>query len=225
MRTITELLTLNWLTSSALPIGAFAWSQGLESAITQGAVATKQDFIQYLEVQLHYGMATFDLPLLARLITAVAQADLVQVKRLDAWVKAGRGTRELVAEEEQLGRALLRLLRNTERCPNWAQRLEVGYVAAFALAAFALTAGALEHKSVLVSFAQAWAQNLVMVACKTLPLGQTQGQQVLLTLMEQLEAVADTAQTLSDDEIGSALPGLMQLSTRHESQYSRLFRS
>ena len=133
MRTITEILALNWLSSPALPIGAFAWSQGLESAITTGAVTNKQDLTEYLEVQLHYGLATFDLPLLKRLKAAAAQASKGQeselnpnqvpelnptpapelqassarVLELDAWVKAGRGTRELLAEEEHLGRALM----------------------------------------------------------------------------------------------------------------------
>ena len=85
MRTITEILALNWLTSPALPIGAFAWSQGLESAITTGAVTNKQDLTEYLEVQLHYGLATFDLPLLKRLKAAAAQASK------DATAQASKG--------------------------------------------------------------------------------------------------------------------------------------
>lgn len=220
MNTITELLKLTYLTSPALPIGAFAWSQGLESAITQGLVNTKQELTSYLEVQLHNGIATFDLPLLDRLCTAVIQADSEQICRLDAWVKAGRGTRELVLGEEQLGRALLRLLRNTGLCPDWAASLDLGYVAAFALAT-----SELDHEAVGAAFALAWAQNLVTVACKAIPLGQTQGQQVLLALMPQFEQAAATALTLRDDEIGMALPGAMILSMRHESQYTRLFRS
>lgn len=262
MRTITEILALNWLTSPALPIGAFAWSQGLESAITTGAVTNKQDLTEYLEVQLHYGLATFDLPLLKRLKAAAAQASKAaaaqaskdataqaskgqeselnpnqvpelnptpapelqassaRVLELDAWVKAGRGTRELLAEEEHLGRALMRLMRSTALCPDWAMPLDLGYVAAFAIAVRDL-----DQDAVLASFALAWLQNLVTVACKALPLGQTQGQQVLLALMPQLEGATHKAVTLRDDEIGTVLPGLMELSSRHERQYTRLFRS
>ena len=254
MRTITEILALNWLSSPALPIGAFAWSQGLESAITTGAVTNKQDLTEYLEVQLHYGLATFDLPLLKRLKAAAAQASKdataqaskgqeselnpnqvpelnptpapelqassARVLELDAWVKAGRGTRELLAEEEHLGRALMRLMRSTALCPDWAIPLDLGYVAAFAIAVRDL-----DQDAVLASFALAWLQNLVTVACKALPLGQTQGQQVLLALMPQLEGATHKAVTLRDDEIGTVLPGLMELSSRHERQYTRLFRS
>ncbi|MDT3664382.1 MAG: urease accessory UreF family protein [Anaerobiospirillum sp.] len=220
MLTITEILRLNWLCAPSLPIGAFAWSQGLESAISQGLITNQEEFKDYLEVQLHYGLTTFDLPLLKRLQAAAHQADQDQVEQLDAWVKAGRGTRELLAEEEHLGRALLRLLRRTDLCPDWAYSLDLGYVAAFALAARELAPDA-----VLAAFALAWAQNLVTVACKVLPLGQTQGQQVLLALMPQLTQAAQRAMSLSDEAIGTALPGLMQLSCQHESQYTRLFRS
>lgn len=220
MLTTTDVLKLNWLISPALPIGAFAWSQGLEGVIAQGLITQKEELSSYLELQLNYGLATFDLPLLKRLKNAAAQKDKVALERFDAWVKAGRGTRELLAEEEHLGRSLLRLLRSTEQCPKWADSLELGYVAAFALASCDLA-----DEAVLAAFALSWAQNLVTVACKTLPLGQTQGQQVLLALMPQLKQAAEHALSLADEDIGNTLPALMIFSCQHESQYTRLFRS
>jgi urease accessory protein len=77
----------------------------------------------------------------------------------------------------------------------------------------------------LVAYLWSWLENQVMAAMKALPLGQTDGQRLLLALGDRLEAIAHTTTLLTDGEIGSFAPGLALLSSHHETQYSRLFRS
>ena len=77
----------------------------------------------------------------------------------------------------------------------------------------------------LVAYLWAWLENQVMAAVKVVPLGQTDGQRMLLALGERLATVADRAASVADDDLGSFTPRLAILSSRHETQYSRLFRS
>jgi urease accessory protein len=71
----------------------------------------------------------------------------------------------------------------------------------------------------------AWIENQAMAAVKAVPLGQTEGQQMLLALGERLEEIAARAERAADDDLGNFAPGLALLSSRHETQYTRLFRS
>jgi urease accessory protein len=77
----------------------------------------------------------------------------------------------------------------------------------------------------LYGFAWNWLENQVAVAGKTLPLGQTQAQQLLVALMPGIETAVEAAMQLQDDELGATLPGFALSSALHETQYSRLFRS
>jgi urease accessory protein len=77
----------------------------------------------------------------------------------------------------------------------------------------------------LLGYCWGWLENQVLCAVKLVPLGQVAGQQLLKRLAEQLPAVVQQAQTVSDDAIGGSAWGLVLASSRHENQYSRLFRS
>jgi len=77
-------------------------------------------------------------------------------------------------------------------------------------------------RAALVAYLWSWTENQVMAAIKCVPLGQTAGQRILLSLGERLEGIADKAATI---ELSNFVPGLAMLSSRHEKQYSRLFRS
>jgi len=81
---------------------------------------------------------------------------------------------------------------------------------------------AIGKREALVAYAWSWLENQVMAAVKCVPLGQSAGQKILLTLGARLDAIADAAQA---GEPLNFAPGLAVLSSRHETQYSRLFRS
>ncbi len=218
----SSLLGLLYLASPALPIGAFAYSNGLAAAIDLSWVTDEASLSGWMHGVLTQGLARLDLPALLRLHDAATYNDPSRFEHWNETVLASRETAELVNEELHLGKALWRLLRDQHLLPAMALPKEPGYVAMFALAASIL---GVDGPSAAHGFAWSWAENQAAVACKTIPLGQTAGQRVLLGLMPEISRVAAAATTIADDDIGGSLPGLALGSCLHETQYSRLFRS
>ncbi len=217
------LLGLMQLVSPALPIGAFAWSQGLESAFELGWVNNEQQLGDRLEGVLEDGLSRCELPLLARLQNAWAEGDADAVAHWNQWLHATRETAELVDEDTRLGTALLTLLRNLDLAPDRDQLPAIpGYVTMFTWAAHKRQ---VPVRQTLLGFAWAWLENQLAVACKTLPLGHTAAQRLTEQLRPQLVVAVDDALARTDEELGPILPGLALASALHETQYSRLFRS
>ena len=222
------LLGLLQLVSPALPIGAFAFSQGLESAFELGWVSDEASLGEWLEGVLEDGLSRCELPLLARLQSAWAASDGEAVVEWDRWLAANRETAELAAEDSRLGASLSRLLGSLDLLPNGpagaspAMPVGVGYVTAFAWTA---DVRGVPVRQTLLGFAWAWLENQLAVACKALPLGHTSAQRLVERLRPVLVTAVDEALALADDELGPVLPGLALASAHHETQYSRLFRS
>lgn len=217
------LLGLMQLVSPALPIGAFAWSQGLESAFELGWVNNEDELGDWLEGVLEDGLTRCELPLLVRLQTAWAEQDKTALADWNDWLHATRETAELADEDTRLGSALVRLLGSLDLLPPQALMPEdPGYVTVFAWAAH------MRHvpvRQTLLGFAWAWLENQLAVACKAMPLGHTAAQRLTERLRPKLVHAVDQAQTREDNELGPVLPGLALASAHHETQYSRLFRS
>ncbi|MBT2786515.1 MULTISPECIES: urease accessory protein UreF [unclassified Halomonas] len=233
------LLGLMQLVSPALPIGAFAFSQGLESAFELDWVRDEASLAEWLNGVLEDGLTRCELPVLARLHEAFDQADGESIAVWDEWLAATRETAELAAEDTRLGASLKRLLGSLdllpieeplpieEQLPSEDLPLPLlpdhaGYVTLFAYTAHAR---GVSVRQTLLGFAWAWLENQLAVACKALPLGHTAAQRVIEQLRPALVAAVDQALTLDDDELGPVLPGLALASALHETQYSRLFRS
>jgi urease accessory protein len=155
---------------------------------------------------------------------AWSDGDVSRALQLDARVLAGRESAELQEEERHLGSALRRLTDDTEerRDPVVPEDADMGYVSAYALAA--VRAG-LSLGFTLVSFGYAWSEHQTSAATRLIPLGQTDGQRVLQGCLRILPGVIDGARAVSDEDIGSASPGLAIASALHETLYTRLFRS
>ncbi|GHC30313.1 urease accessory protein UreF [Aidingimonas halophila] len=217
------LLGLLQLVSPALPIGAFAWSQGLESAFELDWVTDEASLGDWLEGVLDDGLTHCELPVLLRQQHAWAAADSDAIAFWDDWLQANRETAELAAEDRRLGEALARLLRSLDRLPV-APSLPggAGYATVFAWTAHCRD---VPVRQTLLGFAWAWLENQLAVACKALPLGHTAAQRLVEQLRPSLVTAVDKALTLDDDDLGPALPGLALASALHETQYSRLFRS
>lgn len=217
------LLGLLQLVSPALPIGAFAWSQGLESAFELGWVTDEESLGDWLEGVLEDGLGHCDLPALLRLREAWRRADGEALEHWNGWLAANRETAELAAEEARLGAALARLLGSLSLLPaSPGLPPAAGYATLFAWAA---EARGVTPRRMLLGFAWAWLENQLAVACKALPLGHTAAQRLVERLRPALVAVVERAETLEDEALGPALPGLALASALHETQYSRLFRS
>jgi urease accessory protein len=221
---VDELLAALRLASPALPIGAFAYSQGLEQAVELGHVSDRATATDWILGVLRHAIACFDLPLLARLWQAWHEDDELEAVRLDGWVLAGRESGELQIEERHLGAALIRLLRDTDERSDapLPAVTPISYVAAFAL--FSVRSG-VSQMVTLASYAYAWLEHQVSAATRLVPLGQTDAQRILKGGLAQVAGLLDRALDTPEDEIGTATPGLAIASARHEIQHTRLFRS
>lgn len=220
MTTDNELLGLLQLASPSLPIGGFAWSAGLESAIELGWVKNDAQLKHWLLTMLQ-GLAYLDLPVLLRLYDAQKAGQNEVVAYWSDFIRASRETRELLFEDEQQALALVRLLKG--------QGIEVNGLpeplALMSVWALAAQSWGLSAYTAALGFAWSWLENQLAVAAKTLPLGQTSIQRLLLALKPELIRALALATSLDDDQLGLGLPGQVQASALHETQYSRLFRS
>jgi len=216
------LLRLLQLASPALPVGAYSYSQGLEAAVNDGAVADASTAECWIGDVLVCGLAYLDGPLLLRLCAAWARRDAAAVAHWNGLVLASRESAELCAETAQMGFSLRQLLLQLVPAAELGVMEEISYPTAFAYAA---TAWDIAPADALSAYLWSWLENQVMAALKAVPLGQTAGQRMLLALSERARAAIAIAQSVEDDDIGAVMPRLALLSAAHESQYSRIFRS
>jgi len=219
-----ELLGLLYLSSPALPIGAFAYSQGLEKAIENEVVNDQDSLERWCRDCIRYGLSSLDLPLLLALRSAIEKEDECAFQLWNDYVFACRETFELYEEERNLGLSMRRLLK-TQDLLSKAITLPSSPSLLGGFAMMSLSLG-LSNKVALVSFCWSWLENQVAVACKSIPLGQTDAQRVLLTLRSEIpDYLALVKEPANELDVFGSLPGQALFSASHEIQYSRLFRS
>lgn len=220
------LCRLLQLASPGLPVGAFSYSQGLEYAVEAGWVHDKTSAEHWITDVLEQAVARHEAPLLAHLLAAWQAADMTAVLRLNAEFLASRDTAELRAETVQMGYSLRQLIPELTSAPAMEATLDACGEPAFPTVWAALAnLWALPAAGALHAYLWSWAENQVLAAIKAVPLGQAAGQRLLFALGQRIPALAATAVTLAEEEWNSLLPGLALASARHETQYSRLFRS
>lgn len=223
----SSLLQLMWLASPALPVGGFSYSEGLEAAVDSGRADAEASAARWLVDQLHLSLARSELPVIAQAIAAWRAGDAPRIAALNTWVLHTRESSELRAQTEQMGKSLLDWLRNhTTATPAQIAQLatqQPSYPLAYALAASATQAPVREC---LLAYAFGWAENQTQAAIKAVPLGQSAGQRILSQLTAGIPAAVDHALTLNTDDARQAYSPMLAIqSSRHEVQYSRLFRS
>ena len=215
-----NLAKLLQLASPTLPVGAYSYSGGLEAAIESGVVHDAASAERWIGDVLEFSVGRMEAPVLLRFICFFNQKNSDDIKKLNEQLLASRETAELRAETVQMGYSLNRLLKDLGIGEVPVE--EPSFPAAYAHAA---SHWKIEPEAALQAYLWAWLENQVMAAVKAVPLGQTDGQKILLSLGNLLPRFAKKAAEMEDQDLGNFAPGLALHSSRHETQYSRLFRS
>ncbi|MDO8790167.1 MAG: urease accessory protein UreF [Sulfuritalea sp.] len=222
-----SLARLLQLASPALPVGAYTYSQGLEWAVEAGAVTDEAGALTWIGDQLAWNLGRYEAPLLLRMLAAWTAGNADALLELDAEYLATRETAELRAETLQMGYSMKRLLNELgDFPPPLLDELAVSsgptlaYVWTCAAAAWQIPA-----QEALTAWLWSWAENQTMAALKAVPLGQAAGQRLLQEIGRRLPAVADRALTLVDADYSNFAPAFAIACCKHETQYTRIFRS
>lgn len=212
------------LASPTLPVGAYSYSQGLESAVEARLVTDAATAERWIGDVFGLALEAMEAPVLWRLLEAWGAGDALAASRWNDEFLAGRETAELRAETVQMGYSLRRLARDlgVDGACAMDGLEEISFPAAFACVAIAWR---IEPRDALAAYLWAWIENQVLAAVKAVPLGQTDGQRLLLALGLRIAPAVRDSQVMADDALANFAPGLAILSSRHETQYTRLFRS
>jgi len=223
VQTEAGLLRLLQLCSPNLPVGAYAFSQGLEPAVEAGWVSDADSLAAWLRAQLRFSLARVDLPLLLRLRAALEAGDGEALAYWNALSLACRESAELRLADVAPAQALARLLRQFDLPPlPFPLRAEPGFLLLWSRAAWHW---GVATRAAALGYGWTWLENQVIAATRLLPLGQSTTQRLAAELQPDLQAALATAADLADADIGASLPALAIASMMHESQYTRLFRS
>ena len=215
------------------PVGAYSYSEGIESLVETGAIDNAASLRNWLQDSLQFGAVRVEAAVAVRALRAATMGDLTALSYWNAWATAAKETEELRLQSWQMGRTLLRLLLDLRSpvpsvLPRIVQELvEVGgnqcnFAIGFGIAA---ASWQIEEEAAMVGYLYSWAANLAGAGVKLIPLGQTAGQQLLLDLHSQINSTAREVLQLEDDDLASCSWGLGLASMAHETQYTRLFRS
>ncbi len=224
MVTDIALLRLLQLVSPGLPIGMYSYSQGMERAVDDGWIRSPAEAGEWLNGLMDRCLTRIDLPILARLYDAWERGNPEDVEAWSRTLTACRETAELRAEDRQTGQALARLLDSLviPDMQSWIRKPEATLATIFS---FAAVYWGISKRTAAIGYLWSWLENQVLCAVKLIPLGQVAGQQLLLDLSGKIPDLVDAALTIDDDDIGGSSFALGLASSRHEMQYSRLFRS
>lgn len=220
---------LTWL-SPAFPIGGYSYSHGIEYAVEAGLVADAPGLRAWIESILRNGSGRADAILLGEAWRAERDRDGQELENVLGWGEAFRGTAELALESAAQGRAFLEGVRAAwphPRIENVLQRASAsGRTVAYPVAVgVACAIAGIDEASARLAYLQAFAANLVSAGTRLIPLGQSDGLRVLAGLEQTLRAVADDSGKLRLADLGTATWMVDWTSARHETQYTRLFRS
>jgi len=223
-----QLARLLQLASPALPVGAYTYSQGLEWAVESGVIRDESSAGRWIADLLEHAIGRFEAPLVAALMAAWAAGGRAEIECLNAEFLASRESAELRAETVQMGFSLRRLLHDLrdDNLASVADTVDAWPEVAFPTVWAGIAAAwHIEPEAALTAYLWAWAENQVMAALKAVPLGQAAGQRLLAALGSRIPAVAVDAQILPKTAWSNFTPAFAIASARHETQYSRLFRS
>jgi urease accessory protein len=227
------LLHLLQLVNSTLPVGAYSYSEGLETLVQANTIANAQTLQHWLLQELNYGAIRLEAAAMIRIYQGSGclqdsgdwDSSCRDLGYWNHWLSAVRETEELREQSWQMGRSLTRLLLDLEpqiELAIAACGTPCNFATAFAIAAHYWQ---IDCKTAILGYLYSWVANLVNAGVRLIPLGQTVGQRLLFDLNLSLRQTVDVILTLQDDDLSGCGWGLAIASMNHETLYSRLFRS
>ena len=217
---------MSWL-SPSYPVGAFSYSQGLETAIAEGRVTTAHELSSWLEDVAAGGMLWSDAVIFARAYDAAARSQWTRLAEIADFAIAFQSSAELKQETSAQGAAFLQVTTTTWSC-HALHRLANALAGPCPYAVAVATAAAgheVPAGDALVAFVHAAAANLVSAAMRLVPLGQTDGQRVIAALQATLSDTVARARSMPLDGLSTNCLVADIMAMRHETQHTRLFRS
>ncbi|HXP98357.1 MAG TPA: urease accessory protein UreF [Telmatospirillum sp.] len=219
------LQLMSWL-SPGFPVGSYCYSHGLEQAVESGLLGDLAGVTAWISTVLRHGGAWVDSILFLEAHRAVRRDDADRLAYIADLANAWRGTAETALESRAQGLAFVTALQSSwpsQGQDRWLARLPTPpYAIAVAVAA---AAAGIEQEAALSAYLHAVTANLVSAAVRLIPLGQTDGQRAIRAMAQVIPEVVLAAGSASLDRLGTACPTVDWASMRHETQYTRLFRS
>lgn len=215
------------LASQAFPVGGYSHSQGLESAIDGGLVVDEGSTRQWISDMLRFSIGTYELPALHAFSSAWRRRDADALVRINDEFLSTRESAELRAGTVQMGFSMRSLLKVLPALDDWLNPTlnampEPSLPCVWSGLA---TQWSIAAEDATIAYLWTWAENQVLVAMKSVPIGQSAGQRILLEVGAEIAALAARPPPAEGTRRSNFAPGLAILSSQHETQYSRLFRS
>jgi urease accessory protein len=224
MLDVIPMMRLMQLASSALPVGAYSYSEGVEYLVECGKIDSSDRLQHWLRRELSCGSIRVETAILVRAYEAIASQNINALWEWNDWLSATRETEELRHQSWQMGQSLVRLLQNLQPSLDLLLPRDKNYNFAIAFA-IAAQRWQIDLEATAIGYLYSWASNLVGAGVKLIPLGQTAGQQMLGDLQLLIANAVREVMHLDDENLEACTWGLSLASMAHETQYARLFRS
>ncbi len=237
-----QLLRLLQLTSPALPVGAYSYSEGIEYLCSTGIIQTESDLYDWIKKELGLGFITNEAAIAFRAHQAMLRGDLPSLNYWNNWLSATRESEEVRLASWQMGQSLMKLWcqlpdsqskqlmikskqevsESLPKAKENSQGKGCNYAIAFGIVAASLE---IDANNTIIGYIYSWLSNLVSAAVRAVPFGQTTGQKIIFSLSADILQGSQSALQRLDNELEWCGWGVSLACANHETQYSRLFRS
>jgi urease accessory protein len=226
---LQQLPALLRLASPAFPVGSFSYSQALEQAVDQRIVTNEATAFIWVSQGYQYFFSRCELMTYCLQHQALTQNEQTTFVKRDQVFLASRETKEILAETEQMGWSALQVLAaqtSTNASLPWVATVLALKPISFVSAMAALgVAHGLDPALGATAFSYGWIDAQIAAAAKSIPLGQSAVQRLLIALTGLIEAQVAQALVAPEQQIENFSPMLAVLSAQHETLYTRIFRS
>ena len=230
MHSQSNLFRLFQITDSFFPSGAFAYSRGLETYVSEGTIRDRKGLEEFLKAFLAGLTAKSDALFLKLCWEAAGREELDTIVRLDRLTHSMKLAKELREGSLQAGRQLLKVIRalhSSALLERFAEKVETGKAWGHHPIAFALVCGAMgiSKEDSVAAYLYQTVSSIVSAGVRLIPIGHLDGQKVIEETREMALKIAEELAALNEEDLSSFAPAIEIRAMRHECLYTRLFRS